>query len=425
MVRIAELNRNSFFNKLYQPSAVQTLNSTNPDLYQLDIRPGSLKVLSSLSLSNFQNKQEEYRQNITEFTSSVKDMGTGAKTLQDASYYSKAYVQSGSAAVTGETKAGATTAQYSVGVTQKAAAQRNESVSVQGSAYGAISSGSHTFGLTVGSAGEKQLSVNIAATDTNEQALQKFANAINYSKSGVKAEVKTAAGKQFLALQGESTGVVNAYTLKDINGTAVNALHLNNATQTAMDAKYTINGQNYQSASNDVKLDNGKVTLHLQAVTNGAVKVNVGKDDTQVVNAVKELAAQYNRVNTVLTDSGEVTSRGSKLLDGVKNLVDKTRRSDLSAMGITLNKESGELQVDADKLQSALSSKPERVRSAVSSLARAAGNVVQVTSHTAASSYLKPPSPLDSIDYGSAFASNSWLQQSRQVAQGMFLDVSV
>lgn len=425
MLRIPYLN-NTFFHT-YSPTAVDALRSTNPQLHQLDIRPGSIKTLASLYSQNFKNQQDSYRTNVTTFHDAVKGVNSSAKAITAKGFFDQKYVTSDSSAVSGQAKTGAKSAQYEVTVSQLATGQRNESAKVNGGGYGALASGSYTFGISAGTGVEKQVAVNVSATDTNKQVLSKFAAAINNGNTGVRAEVKTDGDKQYLSLQGKDTGAASTFSLRDISGNAVSSLNLSNTAQAAQDAKYTVNGTAYQSSSNKVSLDNGNVTLQLNKTSVDKVKVSVGEDPNKLAEAVGSLVNQYNKLNEVVSNSGFMTSRGEKLLSGVQSLVSR-RSSELAQMGITMDSGTGQLAVDEKKLSSALASSPDKVKSALAGsggLAKNLEGLSKAIMDMPMSSYVKAPDVSQALGYGNGFQGFSSLNKQNMAAQGLFFDMTV
>ncbi len=435
MATIPALRTNMF--NVQPPTSLGVFNTTNSQ--SLSMYPGSLQALAPLFSQSFQQQQSDYKQAVQSFSSSWKELNSAAKSVTSDSFAQKA-VTSGSAAVSGTAKKSATDASYSVGVTQLATTQRNTGTSFSGSAYGALSSGSHSFGIKVGSGAEKQLSVNVLATDTNKQTLDKFAGSINAAKLDVTASVQTdKQGKNFLSLESKTTGAAQTFSLRDISGSAVAGLGVGNTAQQAADAKYSINGTAYSSASNKVTTDNGNVTLQLNAVTAdnkgnlNAATVKVGKDSGAVVKATQNLVDAYNKTLDTM-GQGDLTRRGQHLLDRLGNSVSQGNQSALANIGITQDKATGELKLDQTKLSAALSKNPAQVENALSGSGGLSGRLESVSKqamNTAANQYLQAPQYMDWKTYDSQ-AQQSNLQMllgnstgGLNGAQGLFMDMRI
>ena len=212
-----------------------------------------------------------------------------------------------------------------------------------------------------------------------------------------------------------------------MNGTGVASLQLGNKAQDGTDAKYAIDGVNYQSASNTVAVDKGNVSVSLNKITTGTGKVTVGKDNSTIVTSAKDLVTNYNKLNSVLSNS-DTTKQGSKVLDGISTMVNGSRAKDFASIGISMNNNTGELKVDEKKLTEAVESNPDKVKKLLSGaggLAKGIENVANSISNNSVTNYLKAPSKLTSSDYGSHFSSNNWMQQQNYFSQGLFLNMTV
>lgn len=429
MLRLPELTTKSFLSTRYKtPSLVEIIKSTTYPPTRSDYNFQALRMLSSFSMQNFQEQQDEYRNSITNFTKNVNTLNDSAKTLTTASLFGKKYVSANAGAVAGEAKLGAAVAQYNVGISQIATAQRNEGKTLAGTAYGSFDTGISTFGIKVGGGAERQISVSVLATDNNGQVLKKFASAINKSDTGVWAEVKTKNNMQYLSVTGKNTGAVNSFTLRDITGNEIADLQLNNKVTNAADAQYTVNGTSYQSATNKVSLDNGNVSLYLHAITAETITVNVSEDDSKIVDAVKTFLDNYNDLHEILSDSDAITKEGQKALNSAESLVGKTRSEDFSSIGITLDKTTGKLNLDEKKLAEALNSNSSKVKSLLTSehsLGKIVFDISKEISNTPISSYLKPPSALENVSYASSYSSNGWMFQQNNLSQGLFLNMTI
>lgn len=428
MTMISEPTMNSFWLNNYKSSVGNLIKTSMPELNQLNNGLKSVKTLSTLSLQNFQSQQQEYRQNVVDFTRTVSRVNNSAKTLSSTNFLDQKYVTSAANAVTGQAKIAAKTAQYNVNISQVAKTQRNEGLGLTGNGYGAVGKGISTFGITVGNGSERQVSVNVSATDNNKQVLTKFANAINKSGAGVNAEVKTKNNVQYLSIESKETGEANNFAIRDITGTSSAVLQLNNKVQDAIDAQYNVNGVEYQSSSNQVSLDNGNVSITLKEKTTGVIKVDVGKDDSKILAGAKALVASYNDLHDILSNSDTVTALGSKVLNRVESLVSKGKSGEFANMGISLDKDTGELELDEKKLSAALVSNPDKVKNLLtggSGLAKTIADISKELTGNSVDTYLKAPNSLNLFDYGSQFAETSWAARQNSLMQGLFVNMMV
>lgn len=387
----------------------------------------SLRIGVNTAAENFQAQQASYKNQIAGFTSAVTDLKTRAQEFTGSNtVFDKKYVADTGNAVTGTATGSAKPAEYDINVQKLAVAQQNEGKSLDAHAFGGVGTGFYAVGLTVGDGQEKQLAVNIAATDTNQQALAKIADAVNRSNSGIKAEVKVANNKAYLSMEGQ-TGAGNTFTLRDISNSLVSNLNLSNKVKNAQDAVYAVNGQTQTSAANTVKLDNGNVSLTLKTVTVGTEKVTVGVDENNIVSAVRDLVATVNEINYNLKNADNVTQRGDKLLTAVQSLFSGARREEYQKLGITLNRQTGNFSLDETKLQEELkdnAGQAERLLSGSNGFAAVAGKSAKTALSLPVTTYLKAPQVSDYLNYGA----NLPLGNSRNFynySQGMFLDMMV
>lgn len=417
VISVSTLARNMLWSNMYSPPATSNLYATLSPVKQWD----------NLSLPTYSERQQQYKKNITDFSSSVRDLSSSAKTLNSSKTFDhKAVSGDAKGAVTGFAKDEAKEAQYNVSVSQLAVAQQNNGKNLTGNSYGAVASGVHTFGIQAGSGAEKQISVNVSATDNNKQVLTKFANAINNSGAGVTAEIKTKDNQQYLSIVSKDTGAANAFTIRDVNGTGVSNLQLDTKVQSGGDSKYTVDGTSYQTASNKVALDNGNVTLNLNKITTSTTKVTVAKDDSPIISGAKAMVANYNRLHDVLSNS-DTTKRGGRIFDGIEAAVNGSRSSDFSSIGISMNQD-GELALDEKKLAAAVDNDPSKVKklfSGAGGLAKGIENVAKELSNNSVTSYLKSPGRFNISDYSSQVTSNSWVDQQNSYTQGLFFNMTV
>ena len=415
---LSSLSRSTLWSNMYSPPATSNLYAT--------LSP--VKPLDNIALPNYRERQQQYKTNISNFADSVRGLSSSAKTLNSSKLLDHKTVSGDDkGAVTGIAKDEAKDAQYNVSVSQLAVAQQNDGKKLTGSSYGAVASGVHTFGIQGSNGVEKQVAVNVSATDSNKQVLTKFANAINNSGAGVTAEIKTKDNQQYLSVVSKDTGATNGFSIRDVNGTAVSSLQLANKVQSGGDAKYAIDGVNYQSASNKVTLNSGNVTLSLNKVSTSATKVTIGSDDSAIVTGAKSLVANYNRLHSVLSDS-DTTKRGGKALDGIEAMVTGMRSSDFASIGISMNKDTGELALDEKKLAAAIDSDPNKVKklfSGAGGLSKGIESVAKELSSNPVTSYLKSPAKFNISDYSSQFTNNSWMSQQNSFSQGMFFNMTV
>lgn len=372
---------------------------------------------SSLSQSSgyAQSTYADYVKETSDFNDTLKKLNAAALTIADITWNQKKILSSDNPAVTGSVKDAASVAKYDVTVSQVAAAQRNDGSKIIGYAKSGLAAGNYTFGITVGSAAEQQLSVQIGADDTVNQVMNKIASAINAVNIGVKASLKTTGTLQGLSLEATATGAANGFSLRDIDGPCIAVYGLGNMAKKGADAIYTVNGTKYQSSSNIVSLDGGNVTLNLNSTTSkkAAVSVAAGQDST--IGKISDLVAQYNHLNSILSGSSNATKSGQTLLAGTQTLVNQIRAKDFASIGLTMSA-SGTITVDQKKLTAALSSAPDKVKSlftASNGLAVNLKNISAAVLKLPADRYLSPSYATSYTGYGSSSGYGSTLSLSQ------------
>ncbi len=426
MVNISSFNWNIYLNS-QSKTWTKNLDSSGLQSLQAADSYSSLQKMANSSLQNLQEQQKQYRSEITDFTNSVASTSDSAKALS-ASLFAAKYVSGSSGAVTGEAKSAAKTAQYDISISQLATAQTNASVSLASTGKRTVAAGISTLGIQVGSNAERQVSVDILSTDTNKQVLNKFASAINSSGADITAQVKTKNNEQYLSLTSKDTGSTNGFTIRDIKGNSGVTLQLSNKVQSATDAKYTVDGVAHQSSSNKVTIDNENVTLHLNKTTTKAATVDVSTDDSKIVAAAKTLVSNYNELNYIISNSDNVTKQGTRALNNIKSLVSKTRSWDFADIGISMNKTTGELQLNERKLATALDNNSDAVKNLLTSGGGLAKTIERASKDLASNSvntYIKAPNMKDALNYISQSNSISLQSQYNDLFQGLFVNMMV
>jgi flagellar hook-associated protein 2 len=196
------------------------------------------------------------------------------------------------------------------------------------------------------------------------------------------------------AAAGSYTGSFTGYSTSSANGATltVSSLKLGNVTdlqtigqpvtglgfdtqlQSAANAALTVNGVAITSSSNSVEGAIAGVTLNLSNTTTGAASLNFSRDTAAVKTKLQALVTAFNDANSMLgvvsDPKSTVTTYGATLVGNssvnmvrsqIRAMVMGTSSSPsdnvtaLRDLGITINK-SGNLDLDATKLNTALSS---------------------------------------------------------------------
>ena len=242
--------------------------------------------------------------------------------------------------------------QTTVNIDQIAAGQLNEGSQLKtNDSFG--SSGTNKFSINIGGK-TTELSVNIAAGDTNSVVQQKMADAINNAGIGVKATVEKDTANNTGMLKLESTGTgnndKNKFTLTDITGNLVAQTGANQVSRNARDAIYSIDGGEKQtSQSNNVDLGNG-LSVTLNKASDKAVTISSGKDLSYVKSAIEGLVKNYNDLYVEAaqkTNDPKAQNLATKMIN-----TSKTYLGSLSNIGIGFDGD-GKMTLDTKKLDAA------------------------------------------------------------------------
>lgn len=226
------------------------------------------------------------------------------------------------------------------------------------------------------------VSITIAATDK----LVDVASKINGANAGVTATVLNDASGERLLLRSKATGADNGFQLSvadsDTNNT--DALGLSRLTvgstmtQYGQDAAATINGLPVTSATNTFSNVVSGVSLTVAEVTTAAATVTVSKDTSAITSAVNGFVEAYNALNDALNEvtKYDPSTKSGSLLQGdaaaiglqsamrgiLQSSTSGSAYKRLADIGIT-QQLGGNLAVDATKLNTALTTKLDDVKS--------------------------------------------------------------
>lgn len=272
----------------------------------------------------------------------------------------------------------------------------------------ATGAGTYDFSVTVDGKATN-VSVNVAAGDTNSTVLTNMANAINAAGAGVTASVvNDSTSTSRLVLQSSTTGSANAISVADTTGTllqnvgwtsslvssrtaftATSAGYANTSTS-SLDANFTLDGIPIVRGTNSISDVLTGITLNLAAAQqSGANPINltIGPDTTAIQSTLNTFIGKFNSAVSTLssdiTDTTTTDSSGNQTVNrgplagdvgiqtlqlslqniamGVVSSAQSGGPNTLSAIGITLGN-NGQLSIsDQSKLTSALTTNPSAV----------------------------------------------------------------
>jgi flagellar hook-associated protein 2 len=356
------------------------------------------------SYGQFAKKQAGALVGLADQAQKLKTSASALDAASPASVWQKRSVASSSAAsVSGTAKNGAKLAAYNVNVTQIAEAQVNTGSALNAAAVSGLAGGSHSFSITVGGK-TKNISFAVGAGDTNQTALTKMAQSINGAKAGVTASVtkNNAAGTSQLVITSNQTGAANAFSLKDLSGTAVAGTGAGTVGKAAADAVYSVDGKSFTSGQNTVTLPDPNVSITLIAPVNGAT-VKVEHDTSAITTAIKDYADVYNRTISYLSEHEHYLS--SQPANTLKSAYG-SQAPLLQNAGITA-KSDGTLKVDQAVLENSVKNNPTRLMQPLggfAGLATAGGSLAERITSGPLHTFAKPIS-YSSVYSGPAFGS--------------------
>jgi len=198
-----------------------------------------------------------------------------------------------------------------------------------------------------------EISFSVSAGDSQADMQKKMAQAINDKNIGVKAAVSAEGEKSVLTIESKNTGDSdkNRFTVKDITGDALKKTGTSAVTQSAADAKYSINGgAQLTSASNTIELAKG-VTGIIKKASDKEITVGMGRESKVSAENVKEMVKQFNAIlgNAVENKADTGLNRMFRQLKGISTAYEAT----LGNVGVNVDSE-GLLSVNEAKLNSAL-----------------------------------------------------------------------
>ncbi len=327
---------------------------------------------NSFSYGSRTSKDSDFSTRImNSYTTSVKDTASMLSSLKELSAASRSLQQYGSnvwdqskavssdeKVLTASTDGKKTSQTYNVEVTNIAKAQEEKSTQLSSKDLTEIAAGKQSISIQTGGK-SYNLSVDVTSKDTNKDVMSKVAEAINKSNSGLTAKVVTENDKSQLVVTGK-TGEANGFAL---NSQSISQMNITK-TQIAENAKYSVGGKDYTSASNSVKIGNGSVTATLKSV--GTAKISSVTDSTGIVKSISQFADKFNDARKNLNkmaDSYQTSRVNSAMSVSIYN------RTQFGKIGVTFDSK-GEMNINEKTLASAVEKDPDRVKRLFSDLGR-------------------------------------------------------
>lgn len=287
-----------------------------------------------------------------------------------STYTGKVATSSNTSVVTATASSSATSAVYSITVTQLAQAHSVASDRFADPAAALNLSGTFTV---------EGVAVTVATTDS----LNSIRDKINAANAGATASVID----NRLVITSNTTGAASTIDFVDDATTGVlKSLGILTATNTiknqlvaAQDAAFTVNGLNITRSTNTVSDVISGVTLTLKGASATAVSLEVKNDTQTAVNKIKAFVDSYNALMSDIATKLDYDSdtKTAGVLQGDRSLTDlenQLRRKSseiistadptlnaLNLIGITTSNKESTLTVNETKLTDVLSASPDKV----------------------------------------------------------------
>lgn len=366
-----------------------------------------LMTAESKPLTDLQKKDAAVQVKISAFGTfkgAVSGLQSSLYGLEQSSAYGATTAKVADETVaTATSSAGADVGNHSLEVSNLAAAQRLKTNAFK-SAADTVGSGTLTLQFGSYDAGTNTFSANAERStktikiDPAHNTLSGVRDAINTANAGVTASIVNDGTGNRLVLSSNSTGTANSVRIDvaDDDGNATDATGLSQlaydptATASAgknlsevvaaQDAKFKLDGLDIVKSSNTVTDVLAGTTLSLKKTNVGSpTSVGTARDSAPVKSAIDAFVKAYNELDSTvdkLTGYDPATKKGGDLSgdNTVRSLAQQIRSSltsvvgsvsggysALSQVGITLDR-TGQLQVDATKLQKALDTDPVAVQ---------------------------------------------------------------
>jgi hypothetical protein len=249
----------------------------------------------------------------------------------------------------------------SVDVLQIAQAQKNEGTAMNSNDLAldaGFAEGSHHIKMSVNGR-DVDIRFEVSATDRVEDVQRKIADAINTSRTDVRATISIDedTGTSSLVIKSTATGVdvegQPNFTFKSIVGNAVEINGIDNITQNAQNAHFRVNrgfhsvGELQTSRSNVVTVGPG-ITVEL--IGTGRTGLSLGRDENVQYDIIRDLAGLFNELMTFGNDN----EHGNIFLKELSAIANEALPI-LSQIGITLDQD-GFMSINEEQLRTAAES---------------------------------------------------------------------
>lgn len=348
----------------------------------------SLQAAQKATLTPISKQQSSFTAKLSGYgtlKSALVSFQTANTALNKADLFTATSTSSSSTAFSATTTGNAVAGKYTINVTQLAQSQTLTTKNTQPDSKTAIATGDSV--LTIQQGGDKKpVTIDISAANSSLSGIR---DTINNAKAGVSASIINVGNGQYrLSITSDDTGGDNAMSLSvsgdsalqsfmGYNGTSTDAANGMEESVTAQDAELTVNNIKITNSSNTISDALEDITLNLNNVTTGTQTLTITKDTSKAETAVKAWVDAYNSLQDTFSsltkytavDTGadaQNSSNGALLGDStlrtiqtqLKGLLNNTQSSSsfktLAQIGVTSDPSTGKLELDGDKLKTAL-----------------------------------------------------------------------
>lgn len=385
--------------RVAQQMNISSLSSMSSVSYPFATDNSTFTNLTSVS-SNYNSKDlAEYLTNLDTDMESLLKSASSLNKMLDSIENLKVAETDEKDILTATANYGAKNGTYEIDVQNKATEQVNQSDKIEATAQNSFTRGENTIAITQNGK-TTNVSFNVLGGDNNAQTLARAARAINQSEAGVTAAVEIDKDNNaYLTITADETGENNAFEIGDVSGDFAEKANLNNITEKAENARYSVNGNEYEATKNYISLDLGRVNATLKS--EGKSTITVKSEPEDIVSSVERFVKDYNEAVSSLSSGRVQNSAINSLATGFS--LNASAKRNLAEIGITTNNYTGKMSVDKAKLSEAITQNPERVESLLSSdkggLAYKAENAVKRVESAPKTAFVSN-SYLNGEDYG-------------------------
>ncbi|MBR6222402.1 MAG: flagellar filament capping protein FliD [Lachnospiraceae bacterium] len=212
-----------------------------------------------------------------------------------------------------------------------------------------IASGS--FGLHLKTdGGDYQITLGVNSSTRNIDAQQAIADAINHQHIGLRADVVTKGNESALHIESLTTGegknpdgLIFSFTENNPNQPIINFIGLNQVSVKPHNSSFSINGEEHESATNSISINNA-IEIDLLKASDKPVTLSKVPDTGEIMEKVEDFVNSYNNLIKLANDNMDSQHSAKKLLNDISKITRRHANS-LEASGLTVD-EKGYLKQD-------------------------------------------------------------------------------